>query len=117
MGRMMRQPGARVHPGVGSRAGMDTALLTTAGLGFVLGLRHALDPDHLVAVSTLVSDRGGGRRTSPIGGFWGLGHAVTLLAASAGVLALKLSVSDAGAGGLETIVAVMLVGLRLGAPR
>ena len=88
---------------------MDTALLTTAGLGFVLGLRHALDPDHLVAVSTLVSDRGGGRRTSLIGGFWGLGHAVTLLAGSAVVLALKLSVSDAVAGGLETIVAVMLV--------
>src|SRR5437867_764742 len=88
---------------------MDTTLLTTAGLGFVLGLRHALDPDHLVAVSTLVSDRGGGRRTSLIGGFWGLGHAVTLLAGSAVVLALKLSVSDAVAGGLETIVAVMLV--------
>jgi len=88
---------------------MDTALLTAAGLGFVLGLRHALDPDHLVAVSTLVSDRGAGRRTSLIGGFWGLGHAVTLLAGSAVVLALKLSVSDAVAGGLETIVAVMLV--------
>jgi ABC-type nickel/cobalt efflux system permease component RcnA len=90
---------------------MDTTLLTTAGLGFVLGLRHALDPDHLVAVSTLVSERGGGRRTSLIGGFWGLGHAVTLLAGSAAVLALKLSVSDAVAGGLETIVAVMLVAL------
>jgi len=88
---------------------MDATLLTTAGLGFVLGLRHALDPDHLVAVSTLVSERGGGRRTSLIGGFWGLGHAVTLLAGSAVVLALKLSVSDAMAGALETVVAVMLV--------
>jgi high-affinity nickel-transport protein len=69
---------------------MDTTLLTTAGLGFVLGLRHALDPDHLVAVSTLVSERGGGPRTSLVGGFWGLGHALTLLAGSAVVLALKL---------------------------
>ena len=49
---------------------MDTTLLTTAGLGFVLGLRHALDPDHLVAVSTLVSERGGGPRASLVGGFW-----------------------------------------------
>jgi high-affinity nickel permease len=88
---------------------MDTTLMTTAGLGFVLGLRHALDPDHLVAVSTLVSERGGGRRTSLVGGFWGLGHALTLLAGSAVVLALKLSVPDAVAGALETLVAVMLV--------
>lgn len=88
---------------------MDTTLLTTAGLGFVLGLRHALDPDHLVAVSTLVSERGGGPRTSLVGGFWGLGHALTLLAGSAVVLALKLSVPDVVAGGLETVVAVMLI--------
>jgi len=88
---------------------MDTTLLTTAGLGFVLGLRHALDPDHLVAVSTLVSERGGGPRASLVGGFWGLGHALTLLAGSAVVLALKLSVPDVVAGGLETVVAIMLI--------
>jgi high-affinity nickel permease len=111
MARMMRQQGRARPPRCRIEGGMDATLLTTAGLGFVLGLRHALDPDHLVAVSTLVSERGGGRRTSLVGGFWGLGHAVTLLVGSAVVLALKLSIPDAVAGGLETVVAVMLVAL------
>jgi ABC-type nickel/cobalt efflux system permease component RcnA len=106
---IMRQRSARVQRRCRIKDVMDATLLTTAGVGFVLGLRHALDPDHLVAVSTLVSEGKRDRRTPLIGGFWGLGHAATLLAGSAVVLALKLSVTDAVAGGLETIVAIMLV--------
>ena len=48
----------------------------------ILGLRHATDPDHLTAVSTLVlgNPRDGARRAGALGLAWGLGHAATLLA-------------------------------------
>ena len=57
---------------------MDGMVATVAGVGFVLGLRHALDPDHVVAVTTLASQKIGLRRTSLVGAFWGLGHALSL---------------------------------------
>ena len=59
----------------------DVTLLTMLGLGLVLGLRHALDPDHVAAVSTIVSESKSMRRSSLIGTFWGLGHTVALLLA------------------------------------
>jgi len=58
---------------------MTNGMLTTVlGLGFVLGLRHALDPDHLVAVSTIVGECRSVKKSSLIGTFWGLGHTVSL---------------------------------------
>jgi len=96
---------------------MEALPLTVAGVGFVLGLRHALDPDHVVAVSTLVSERAGLRRSSRVGALWGLGHALSLTAAGGVILALKLSVPEAVARGLESLVALMLVALGLVAIR
>ena len=58
---------------------MDTTVATALAGGFVLGLQHALDPDHLVAVSTIVSDHKSLHRSSMIGTFWGLGHSASLL--------------------------------------
>src|SRR5689334_12221481 len=49
--------------------------------GLVLGMRHALEPDHLAAVSTLVAERRTGSGAGVVlGGIWGVGHAVALLA-------------------------------------
>lgn len=90
---------------------MDGMLATVLGVGFVLGLRHALDPDHVVAVTTLASDRSGMRRTSLVGAFWGLGHAVSLGVAGGAILALRLRVPPAISNGLEAVVGVMLVAL------
>jgi ABC-type nickel/cobalt efflux system permease component RcnA len=87
--------------------------LAILGLGFVLGLRHALDVDHLAAVSTLVSQRGGILRSSLIGAVWGLGHTAALLAAGIAVVALHAEISPAVAQALELGVAIMLVGLGL----
>jgi hypothetical protein len=86
-------------------------LVTVAGVGFVLGLRHALDPDHVVAVATLSTQRAGLRRTSLIGAFWGLGHALTLSLAGGAILALRLAVPPAVAEGLESLVGLMLIAL------
>ena len=60
-------------------------------LAFALGLRHASDPDHLVAVSTLVADRRerASRAAARLGAAWGLGHAATLLAFGLPVLLVR----------------------------
>src|SRR6185369_10513067 len=63
-------------------AQMDASITAALTLGFVLGLRHALDPDHLVAVSTIVSEHKSVARSSLVGTFWGLGHTSSLLAIS-----------------------------------
>jgi len=65
-----------------------TSLVAGWLFGLVLGMRHACEPDHLAAVSTLIdARRGGGKATMAVGAFWGTGHALALLTV-AGVLAL-----------------------------
>ena len=74
-------------------------LLVSLGLAFALGLRHASDPDHLVAVTSLVADDDGDSRGAVrLGAWWGLGHAVTLLALGLPLIALKADLP----GWLET---------------
>jgi high-affinity nickel permease len=58
---------------------MTPTLIATLGLGFVLGLKHALDADHIVAVSTIVSEHKSISKSSLIGTFWGIGHTASLL--------------------------------------
>jgi high-affinity nickel permease len=88
--------------------------LAVLGLGFVLGLRHALDVDHLAAVSTLVNQRRGLWGSSLIGALWGLGHTAALLAAGVAVIALHAKIIPPGLElMLELGVAAMLVGLGL----
>src|SRR6267143_5456641 len=87
----------------------DASLLTILGFGLVLGLRHALDPDHVAAVSTIVSESKSLRRSSLVGTFWGLGHTVALLLAGIFVLALKFQISPRFALWMEFVVALMLI--------
>src|SRR2546421_2600836 len=88
---------------------IDATLLTMLGLGLVLGLRHALEPDHVAAVSTIVSESKSLRRSSLIGTFWGLGHTVALLLVGIFVIALKFQISPRLALWMEFIVALMLI--------
>ena len=92
---------------------MTTLLWSAVVLGFVLGLRHALDPDHVVAVSTIVTAEPNWRRSSLIGSFWGLGHAISLLTLGGIIVAFRINITELAAARLEIIVAVMLVGLGL----
>jgi hypothetical protein len=78
-------------------------------LGFVLGLRHALDVDHLAAVSTIVSERRSFWSSSLIGALWGLGHTAALLAAAVVVIALHIEIPEELTHLLELGVAAMLV--------
>ena len=59
---------------------MDVSLVTALGLGLTLGLRHALDADHVAAVSTLVARERGLARSCLLGAFWGAGHTLALWA-------------------------------------
>lgn len=96
---------------------MTSLLVGAAALGFVLGLRHALDPDHVVAVSTIVSGDPEWRRSSRIGIFWGLGHATSLLTVAGLIVAFRINISELAASRLEILVAIMLIGLGIYAVR
>jgi len=84
-------------------------LFAAALLGFVLGVQHATDPDHLVAVATIVSRERRFADGALVGVLWGVGHALTLGAAGAVIIALGLNPAPGVATGLELMVAAMLV--------
>ena len=87
---------------------MDSAL-PLLGLGFVLGLKHATEADHLVAVSTIVSEHRSVWRSAAVGALWGLGHTASLLVAGAVLIALRVPVPESVATALELAVALMIV--------
>ena len=77
----------------------------------LLGLRHATDPDHLAAVTTLVAgarDRGA-RAAGQLGLFWGFGHALTLFAFGLPILLLEQYLPERVQQGAETVIAVVIV--------
>jgi hypothetical protein len=94
-------------------------LETTLGLlwGLAQGLRHALEPDHLAAVSTLVADRKSARQAASYAVSWGLGHALVLLAFGGALLLVRARLPERVAAGFELVVAVMLVVLGVRALR
>jgi ABC-type nickel/cobalt efflux system permease component RcnA len=79
------------------------------GLGFVLGLKHATDADHVVAVSTIVSEQKSVARASWVGVLWGFGHTAALLVAGLAIILLKLTIPSWVSHWLELAVAAMLV--------
>ena len=89
----------------------ELGLLAALALGVVLGLRHSLDPDHVVAVSTIVSQYRNPLRSFWVGVSWGLGHTTTLLIIGIVIIALRLTIPDRLALLLEFFVGIMLVGL------
>jgi sulfite exporter TauE/SafE len=88
---------------------MEQSLLTIFTLGLLYGIQHATDADHLIAVSTIVSEHKSLKWASFIGAFWGLGHTTTLLLVGLLVIGLRLSIPPRLALGLEFLVAVMLI--------
>jgi sulfite exporter TauE/SafE len=92
---------------------MNGSLLGTLALGFVLGLKHALDADHLVAVSTIVGREKSVWKSSVVGAVWGMGHTASLFVAAVGVILLKLTISARASLTLEFGVGLMLILLGL----
>jgi ABC-type nickel/cobalt efflux system permease component RcnA len=90
-------------------AGMDQPLLLALGLGFVLGLKHALEADHVVAVTAVVSDERSLLRSALVGVLWGVGHTASLLAAGIVVILLQVAIPERVASLLEFAVALMII--------
>ncbi len=84
-------------------------LLTLLGLGLILGLKHALDADHVVAISTIVSRTKSLKSSSFYGVIWGLGHTATLFLAGLAILSFKFAMPDKVALFFEFSVGIVLV--------
>ena len=89
----------------------ELGILAALGLGVVLGLRHSLDPDHVVAISGIVNEYQNPLRAIWVGVSWGLGHSASLLMIGIVVVSLRLAIPDRLALGLEFLVGLMLIGL------
>ena len=89
------------------------SLFLTFITSLMLGMRHATDPDHIVAVTTIVSRERSVSKAASLGALWGVGHTITLLLVGGAIIAFKI-VFDARLGlSLELCVAIMLIVLGL----
>ncbi len=86
-----------------------TALFAIVVLGFVLGMRHATDPDHVVAVTTIVSRERTMLHAALIGALWGLGHTFTILVVGSAITLFKLTIPPRLGLAMELSVGFMLI--------
>src|SRR4051794_38926093 len=90
--------------------GSGEVFLVVALVAILLGLRHATDPDHLAAVTTLVaSDEPDARRAGRLGFTWGMGHATSLFVFGVPIVLFKSYLPEAAQTAAETAVGVMIV--------
>ena len=88
--------------------GATDLILSILTLGFLMGMRHALEADHVAAVASIASQRQGIRAISRHGVFWGFGHTLTLLLVGGTAILLKVAINDRLATALEFTVGIML---------
>ena len=84
-------------------------LLSILFLGFFLGMRHATDSDHVVAVTTIVSRQRQIGTAAMTGIFWGIGHSITLLVVGGAIILFGVVIPERLGMGLEFCVALMLI--------
>jgi high-affinity nickel-transport protein len=84
-------------------------LLSILAVGFFLGMRHATDPDHVIAVTTIVSNQRDKAHAALIGAFWGVGHTVTIFVVGAAIILFGLVIPVRVGLSMEFSVAVMLI--------
>jgi ABC-type nickel/cobalt efflux system permease component RcnA len=80
-------------------------------LGFLFGLKHATEADHIAAVGAIVSEKRGWRPAALTGALWGAGHTLSIVVAGLCVMALRVTIPDGLARLFELVVALMIVGL------
>ena len=91
-----------------SRSQVPT-FLWVIGLGLFLGMRHSTDPDHVVAVSTIVTRERSVKQGALIGMMWGFGHTITIFVVGALIILFKLSIPPRLGLSMEMTVAAMLI--------
>jgi hypothetical protein len=87
------------------------SFLAILSLGFFLGMRHATDPDHVIAVTTIVSRQRSALGAALIGAAWGVGHTLTILAVGTGIILFGWVIPPRLGLGMEWCVGLMLIGL------
>ena len=85
------------------------SLIATLFLGFVLGMRHATDPDHIVAITTIVTKQRGIGKATLIGALWGLGHTLTIFIVGTVIILFRVTIPPRLGLSMEFAVAGMLV--------
>ena len=88
---------------------MDITLFSVLAIGFLLGIKHAIEPDHVIAVSTIASKSRKLWDASLAGVFWGIGHTATLLTIGIILILMKDDISHKWSMSLEFLVGIMLV--------
>jgi high-affinity nickel-transport protein len=78
-------------------------------LGFFLGMRHATDPDHVVAVMTIVTKQRGIAKAGVIGALWGMGHTLTIFLVGAAIILFKVAIPPRLGLSMEFAVGLMLI--------
>jgi ABC-type nickel/cobalt efflux system permease component RcnA len=111
LGAAFSNAAAQLFPGVWVTG------LSLLGFGIVLGLKHAVEADHLAAVATLAAEAKSTLVASLRGALWGAGHTLALLAAGIAVILFRVTISETTAAALEFAVAIMLIGLGANAIR
>src|SRR5829696_881967 len=96
---------------LGEAALSQLSAFALLGFGFLFGLKHATEADHVVAVSAIVSRERSLRRSALVGALWGVGHTASLLVVGVVVLALRVAVPERVTSWLEFGVALMIIGL------
>lgn len=91
----------------------NPTLLAFVVLGLFLGMRHATDPDHVLAITTIVSRERTALHASIIGALWGIGHTMTIVVVGSAIILLKLTIPPALGLTMELSVACMLILLGL----
>ena|SRR5947207_2570290 len=84
-------------------------LLSIIAIGFFLGMRHATDPDHVIAITTIVSHQRSTKRAALTGALWGLGHTVTIFAVGTAIILFNLVIPVRLGLSMELSVGFMLI--------
>lgn len=114
MGQLYSQGGGQASGAEGpTLASLGT--FAVLGLGLVFGLKHATEVDHVVAVSTIVSEHRNIWRSALVGGLWGMGHTFSLITVGVIVLVLRVAIPEHVSNWLEFSVALMIIGLGINA--
>jgi high-affinity nickel-transport protein len=85
------------------------AFVSIIVLGFFLGMRHATDPDHVIAVTTIVSRQRSIKQAAMIGALWGVGHTLTILLVGSAIILFNLTIPPRVGLTMELSVGVMLI--------
>src|SRR5579872_2551136 len=83
--------------------------LSIIALGFFLGMRHATDPDHVIAVTTIVTRERQILKSAWIGAFWGIGHTITIFIVGAAIILFNVVIPPRLGLSMEFAVGIMLI--------